>query len=130
MGLFSENLPEDKPPLIYTKSGSVEKNGSNFSSFAEVIDFPGEELDISKILEDILKQNGKIVVCEGGPTLNSKLLTAGLIDEFCMSISPRAVGGETFPLLLEQAVDSPTELSLDRVLFEDEFLFCRYLTIR
>ena len=130
MGLFSENLPEDKPPLIYTKSGSVEKNGSNFSSFAEVIDFPGEELDISKILEDILKQNGKIVVCEGGPTLNSKLLPAGLIDEFCLSVAPRAVGGETFPLLLEQAVDSPTELSLDRVLFEDEFLFCRYLTIR
>ena len=83
-----------------------------------------------RILEDILKQNGKIVVCEGGPTLNSKLLTAGLIDEFCLSISPRAVGGETSPLLLEQAVDSPTELSLDRVLFEDEFLFCRYLTIR
>ena len=70
------------------------------------------------------------MVCEGGPTLNAKLLTAGLIDEFCLSISPRAVGGETSPLLLEQAVDSPTELSLDRVLFEDEFLFCRYLTIR
>ena len=33
------------------------------------------------------------VLCEGGPTLNSHLLAAGLVDELFLSLSPRLVGG-------------------------------------
>ena len=130
MGLFAENHPEDKPPLIYSKNASLEKNGSLFSSSAEVIGFQEDELNILKIVENLSKQKAKIVVCEGGPSLNAHLLAADVIDEFCLSISPRAVGGEISAPLLEQPVDSPTALSLDRIILEDEFLFCRYLTVR
>jgi riboflavin biosynthesis pyrimidine reductase len=130
MGLFAKRHLEDKPPLIYTKSESFKKNGSQFISSSEIIDFPEEELHVSRVVENLFDQNAKIVVCEGGPNLNAHLLAAGVIDEFCLSLSPRVVGGEDPALLLNQPVNSPIELSLDRILLEDEFLFCRYLTIR
>ena len=130
MGLFADRHPEDKPPLIYTKSESLKKNASQFKSSAEIVDFSEEELNVSRVVEDLLNKDAKIVVCEGGPNLNAHLLAAGVIDEFCLSVSPRAVGGEDPAVLLNQPVDSPTELSLDRILLEEEFLFCRYLTIR
>ena len=130
MDLFAERHLEDKPPLIYTKSESLKKNASRFTSSAEIVDFPEEELNVSRVVGDLLNTNAKIEVCEGGPNLNAHLLAAGLIDEFCLSVSPRAVGGEDPAMFLNQPVDSPTELSLDRILIEEEFLFCRYLTIR
>ncbi len=129
MGLFADRHLEDKPPLIYTKSESLEKGSSGFNSSAEIVAFPESELNVSTIVEDLFNKNAKIVVCEGGPNLNSHLLAAGLIDEFCLSVSPRAVGGEDPATFLNRPVDSPTELSLDRILLEEEFLFCRYLTI-
>ena len=130
MGLFAERHLEDKPPLIYTKSESLKKKASQFTSSAEIVDFPEKELNVSRVVEDLLNKDAKIVVCEGGPNLNAHLLAAGIIDEFCLSVSPRAVGGEDPAVFLTQPVDSPTELSLDRILVEEEFLFCRYLTIR
>ena len=33
------------------------------------------------------------VLCEGGPTLNSHLLAAGVVDELFLSLSPQLVGG-------------------------------------
>ncbi len=130
MGLFAERGLEDKPPLNYTKSESLEKNSSQFASSSEIIDFPEEELTVSKVVHDLSNQDAKIVVCEGGPSLNAHLLANDLIDEFCLSVSPRAVGGEDPSPFLNKPVDSPVELSLDRILLEEEFLFCRYLTVR
>ena len=130
MGLIAERHLEDKPPLIYTKSESLEKNSSQFASSSEIIDFPEEELTVSKVVHDLSNQDAKIVVCEGGPNLNAHLLANDLIDEFCLSVSPRAVGGEDPSPFLNKPVDSPVELSLDRILLEEEFLFCRYLTVR
>ena len=130
MGLFAERHPEDKPPLIYTKSESLEKNRSQFATSSEIIDFPEEELNVSRVVHDLFNQDAKIVVCEGGPNLNAHLLADDLIDEFCLSVSPRAVGGENPPPFLNHPVDSPVELSLNRILLEEEFLFCRYLTVR
>jgi riboflavin-specific deaminase-like protein len=33
------------------------------------------------------------ILCEGGPTLNSHLLVAGLVDELFLSLSPKLIGG-------------------------------------
>ena len=33
------------------------------------------------------------VLCEGGPTLNSFLFAAGLVDELFLTLNPKVVGG-------------------------------------
>lgn len=40
------------------------------------------------------------IVCEGGPALASQLLSAGLVDELCLTTSPQ-LGGRALPLLTE-----------------------------
>ena len=128
IGMFSESLNEDKPPIIYTTKNASQKRKDSLSSYAEIIEFENETISIEEILADLSKRNTKIVVCEGGPNLNSHLLAAGVIDEYCLTISPCTVGGNDPTTLIEQVVDKPTKLHLDRIMMEDDFLFCRYLT--
>jgi riboflavin biosynthesis pyrimidine reductase len=40
------------------------------------------------------EQHGvRSVVCEGGPTLNSYLFAAGLVDELWLTLNPKVAGG-------------------------------------
>ncbi|HEY8914541.1 dihydrofolate reductase family protein [Lacisediminihabitans sp.] len=50
------------------------------------------------------------IVCEGGPTLAAQLLDAELVDELCLSTSPR-IGAGRLRLLGDRAIDErPVEL--------------------
>lgn len=69
------------------------------------------------------------ILCEGGPTLFSSLVAAGLADELCLTVSPllagpgpaRIVAGPPHP---------PVPLTLGHALEEDGMLFLRYLASR
>ena len=53
------------------------------------------------------------VLCEGGPTLNSYLLAAGLVDELFLSLSPQISGGTGAPTIVEgRPLMQPREASL------------------
>ncbi|MDQ4130520.1 MAG: dihydrofolate reductase family protein, partial [Actinomycetota bacterium] len=50
--------------------------------------------DLPLLLARLRDERGvRSVLCEGGPTLNSHLLAAGLVDELFLSFSPSLVGG-------------------------------------
>jgi riboflavin-specific deaminase-like protein len=52
----------------------------------------GEDLPL--MLARLREVHGvRSVLCEGGPTLNSYLMAAGLIDELFLSVSPQILGG-------------------------------------
>ena len=94
---------------------------------AEVVDLGSVEWSPAAILADLSARGTEVVLCEGGPTLNGQLLAEGLIDEYCLAISPRVVGGSGRADLVEQVAGAPHEFRLDRVLVAEGFLFCRYL---
>src|SRR5436190_4757356 len=48
------------------------------------------EVDLAGALAQL---DHELALCEGGPTLNGDLLTADLIDEWCLTISPLLAGG-------------------------------------
>lgn len=50
------------------------------------------------------------VVCEGGPTLNAALLSAGLVDELCLTIGPMLTGVDGLPLVRGVAPRVPLRL--------------------
>jgi riboflavin-specific deaminase-like protein len=53
------------------------------------------------------------VLCEGGPTLNSHLLAAGLVDELFLSLYPLlAGGGEALTIVAGRTLVAPPELDL------------------
>lgn len=52
----------------------------------------GEDLPL--MLARLREDHGvRSLLCEGGPTLNSYLLAAGLVDELFLSVSPQVLGG-------------------------------------
>lgn len=57
------------------------------------------------------------IVCEGGPVLAGQLVDDGLVDEFCVSISPQLVGG-AFPPFGASRRD-PVPLSLAGLLVDE-----------
>jgi riboflavin biosynthesis pyrimidine reductase len=67
-----------------------------------------------------------VVLCEGGPSLNGDLVTAGAVDEWCMTLSPMLVGGSAGRAARSSAAH-PLGFAVVHVLEEDGFLFVRAL---
>ena len=127
IGMFSEHDPPNPRPLIYTTTAADPGQRAVLEPVAEVVDLGSVEWSPSAMLGDLSARGTKVVLCEGGPTLNGQLLAEGLIDEYCLAISPRLVGGSGRADLVEQVAGALHEFQLDRVLVAEGFLFCRYL---
>ncbi len=58
--------------------------------------------DLPLLLARLREEHGvRSVLCEGGPTLNSHLFAAGLVDELFHCTSPQIVGGGSEPAMVE-----------------------------
>jgi riboflavin biosynthesis pyrimidine reductase len=69
---------------------------------------------------------GKVVVCEGGPTLAGLLAAQNLLDEFFVTVAPRVIAGDSARVTHGPEADaSPWELA-HGFLDDDGFLFLRY----
>lgn len=76
---------------------------------AEVIAVPGSaDLDPHAILGALRAHGFERVVCEGGPTLASRFVEAGAVDELCITVAP-AVGPAPSPFL-DVADGAPTSV--------------------
>ncbi|MGH3666111.1 MAG: dihydrofolate reductase family protein, partial [Egibacteraceae bacterium] len=67
-------------------------------------------------------------LCEGGPTLNSSLLSAGVVDELCMTLAPTLVGGDG-PRIVRR-LQANRDLVLRGVLEQDGELYLRFEVTR
>ena len=65
------------------------------------------------------------VVCEGGPTLNTALFAAGLVQEMFVTLSP-LLAREPVSNRLAGAAGAPVSLELVSHAASGDFLFLRY----
>ena len=93
---------------------------------ADVASFGDEHVDLAAALRSLRQQGVETALLEGGPSLNGAMGSAGLIDEWTLTSSPRVVGGSS-----RRIVNSPAELAdvfeLRLMLEEDSFLFTSYV---
>ncbi len=89
-------------------------------------------IDLPAALRELHDRFGvRTLLCEGGPHLNSQLLSAGLVDELFLSLSAKLAGEEavgTAPLRVVAGADfdPPIELELLGVRESDSQLFLSY----
>ena len=93
---------------------------------AEVVMAGERDVDLALALDALGGRGHRAVLAEGGPTLNAQLAGAGLLDELCLSLSPRLVGGAAKRILDGLPVPGPAPLRLCSVCEQDGFLFLRY----
>jgi riboflavin-specific deaminase-like protein len=83
-------LPEVDAEVLYERSGE----------------------DLPLLMANLRERHGiRSVVCEGGPTLNSHLFAAGLVDELWLTLSPKVLGGAAaFTIVAGRELVEPAEL--------------------
>lgn len=117
----------DAPPVVVTTDASARARGRLFEAVAEVVACGEESVDLRRMLEEFADRGWTQVLCEGGPHLFGALLEAGVVDEVCVTVAPRFVGGEA-GRIVQGARESDRRFALAGVLTDDEgFTFLRYV---
>ena len=70
--------------------------------------------DLPLLAARLRQEHGvRSVVCEGGPTLNSYLLAAGLVDELWLTLNPKLAGGAAaLTIVAGRELVEPVDLEL------------------
>jgi riboflavin-specific deaminase-like protein len=115
------NEPE-QPVLIATASEESLPGVSDQVEYARVGD------DLPKLMALLSEERGlRSVLCEGGPTLNSYLLSAALVDELFLTVSPRLAGGDdALTIVAGRRLVEPAELALVSLAAHEGELFTRW----
>jgi riboflavin-specific deaminase-like protein len=84
--------------------------------------------DLPRLMAYLEESHGvRAVLCEGGPTLNSFLFAAGLVDELFLTLNPKVAGGAAaLTIVAGRELVDPTELELLTVAEGDGDLFTRW----
>lgn len=115
------------PPIaVITRSGNLDRSSPFFTEAeAAPIVLSGSDLDPPRILEQLHEAGFKSVLLEGGPGLNAQVIHAGVLDELCLTLAPRLVGGDGPRVLAGPELPEPLDVHAVHLLEEDGFLFYR-----
>jgi riboflavin biosynthesis pyrimidine reductase len=80
-------------PLVLCPANTPPGLRGPAAGIAELLPAGEDDVDFPAALGQLGERGVSLVLCEGGPTLNGQLLSAGLVDEVCLTISPVLVGG-------------------------------------
>ena len=113
-------------PLVVTVADAPAERRARAAEVAEVVLAGDTDVDLTLALVALGQAGVGSVLAEGGPSLNGQLAAAGLLDELCLTVSPRLVGGAARRILTGPDLAGPPGLDLASVCEEDGFLFLRY----
>lgn len=115
------------PPIVVAPASADPVKLRAAGAVADVIVVGRSRVDLREALLGLRQREAGVVLCEGGPTLNGELASAGLIDELYLTVAPALVGGEGGARIVGAADLGPlVGVSLVHVLEEDGSLFLAY----
>jgi riboflavin-specific deaminase-like protein len=110
------DLPPDLPMLGEAHQRVVVATGSDgeIAGAGEQVTYERVGDDLPLLLARLRSDHGvRSVLCEGGPTLNSFLFAAGLVDELFLTLDPKVVGGAAaLTIVAGRELVEPAELEL------------------
>jgi len=120
--LFTES---EVRPLVVTSADSDAETRARGETVADFVLAGSERVDVSTALRALQELGHRSVLLEGGPGLNSDFVAAGLLDELCLTVSPRLVAGSGSRLFAGPELMPPVGVQVQQLLEEDGFLFFR-----
>jgi 5-amino-6-(5-phosphoribosylamino)uracil reductase len=132
--LLSPDLPvftqTEVAPLVLTCAANVEPARHRLAGVADVVDCSGDDpgrVDEAAVLAAVTSRGLRRVLTEGGPTLLTSLIEADLLDELCLTIAPRIVGGQA-PRISAGTAEVFTGMHCGHLLTDDAgYLYSRYV---
>lgn len=120
--LFTE---AETTPIVLTVENAPPERRAALHAVAQIATFGVTSVDLPTALAWLSTDVGaRVVLCEGGPSLNGALIAADLVDEWCQTISPLLAAGST-ARPAHGVTPRAVPLHIDRVLEGDGLLFIR-----
>jgi riboflavin-specific deaminase-like protein len=128
------DLPADLPLLNEPEQRVLIATGSD----AELPNM-GEQVEYARVGDDLPLLMARLrddygvrsVLCEGGPTLNSYLFAAGLVDELFLTLNPKVAGGAAaLTMVAGRELVEPAELEMISVAEGGGDLFTRWAVVQ
>lgn len=120
LGIFTDS---EAPPLVITTAAGADR----MSGYpATIIQAGADAVDLTMMVQALADLGLHRVLCEGGPGLLGRLLSAELLDELCLTRSPQTVGGPPTTMLGGAALAEPVRWELQTLHLEQGNLFSRY----
>jgi riboflavin-specific deaminase-like protein len=124
------NLPSDLPILQEPDQRVVIVTGSEeeLPGVRAQVEYLRVGDDVALMAAKLREEHGvRSVLCEGGPTLNSYLLAAGVVDELFLSLHPLLTGGAAaMTIVAGRTLVAPAELELVSLADAEGDLFTRW----
>ncbi|MGH9246936.1 MAG: pyrimidine reductase family protein [Acidimicrobiales bacterium] len=116
-------------PIVFCPTDAQPARRRRLAPVADVVPVGEGRVALDRALAELWRRGARVVLCEGGPTLNGQLISLGLVDELCFTVAPWLVSGTAGRAAHGEAPpDGPTRLRLDRLLEADGgYLFVRYV---
>jgi len=131
---FDEEIPLfssfEYNPVILTSSSSPEINRERVSSIGEVFLCGEDKVNLNEGVDTLSSLFGKIILVEGGPSLNAQFVEDDLFDELCITTSPLRSDDESAIAVTTDTSYPPGQMLQDRRLEVGEFIFTRFLRNR
>ena len=88
--------------IVYTPSTAAAKTMDAVGNVSEVVD-AGDPLTLHTVLTDLADRGVRRLMVEGGGTMHTQFLSAGLVDEIHLVVAPFFVGDSTAPRFVGDA---------------------------
>lgn len=122
--LFSE--AEARSIVVTAAVGEAVLRGSaQLGDVADLIVAGARAVDLTQAFDQLAQMGHRSLLLEGGPGLNADVVHAGLLDELCLTLSPRVVAGAGSRIVAGPELDPPMGVEATSILEEDGFLFFR-----
>ena len=128
-GILSERLlSAERPPFVITSARCHHLDSLRGRLGPDRVLVHGQdEVDLGAALDDLAGRGLRRVLTEGGPHLFGSLLSAGLVDELCLTTTPQIVGGHPPRIVTaHEWFAPPRTATLEHVLVEGSTLLVRW----
>lgn len=114
-------------PIVVTCAHSPSDRREALAAVADILVCGENEVDLPDMRDALAAQGMPQILSEGGPHLFGSLTAAGLVDELCLTLAPRLVGGEA-GRIIRSAPEADRRYRVRSILHDDEgFVFLRYV---
>jgi len=130
--------PDGARTIVFTTQAAPPARRAAVARHADVVVAGRDDVAPGELVAALAERGHRRILLEGGPTLLGQFVTAGLLDELCLTVSPLLEDGHAGRILAAPPGAKPvrddddgdgadSRLSLGHVLEDQGFLFCRYL---
>lgn len=120
-------IEADYRPLIATVTDAPADRRESLAERADLIECGTGQVSLPLLMTELGRRGHRVVLSEGGPSLNGQLVADDLIDEWNLTVSPILAGGNSKRPAQGQPLQHPSSpMRLRRVWQAHELLFCRW----